>query len=170
MMATKTRDPLAHHYPITVFSYSDDNCSMEPKRKRTQYTVEELHKNNWWTAGARLRGGMEVVGTNPKGELISCYPEKLQLPNVVWITKWGIAVDKWVFLGLGMVSKPGFVRLSSWLSAWAAERKDMKPVIVELVEELEYRLRHLEDEACTRASRAFFFTLKSDANSTPEFG
>mgnify|MGYP003590163284 CR=1 FL=1 len=68
---------------------------------RQQFTVDELHKNNWWVAGARLRGGMDVVGTNPEGELISNYPEKLPLPKAVWVTKWGMSVDGWVLLGWG---------------------------------------------------------------------
>ena len=125
---------------------------------RLQYSVEELHKNNWWVAGARLRGGMDVVGTNPEGELISNYPEKLPLPKAVWVTKWGMSVDGWVLLGWGVAYKTNLDRLGNWVSAWVAEREDLKPAIMELLDELEYRMEHLNDEASTREPRAFFFT------------
>jgi len=131
---------------------------MEPTQKRAQFTCEELRQNNWWVTGAKMRGGMEVLGTDPQGELLYSHPEKLALPKAVWVTKWGVAVDGWVFLGFGVVSQTGLERVCAWVSAWAAERKNLKPVALELVEELEYRVKHLADDASTRDSRAFLFT------------
>lgn len=123
-----------------------------------QFTIDELYENNWWACGAKFRGGMEVLGTDPKGDLLYCHPEKLALPKAVWVTKWGVAVDGWVFLGFGVVSQTGLERIGSWVKAWAAERKNLKPVALELVEELEYRVKHLADDANTRDSRCYLFS------------
>ena len=108
--------------------------------------------------GGQISRGEVILGTNPVGELIYRYPAKLTLPHVVWVTQWGLAVDKWVFVGFGLVDHPVLDRFTGWLSAWIAERAEVKPVAVELVDEVEFRAKHLEDEAFTRAPRAFLFT------------
>lgn len=123
-----------------------------------QFTIDELHENNWWACGAKFRGGMEVLGTDPNGELLYSHPEKLAFPKAVWVTKSGMAVDGWVFLGFGIASKPGLERVCSWVSAWVQERQDLRLVVVDLVEELEYRVKHLADDASTRDSRVYLFT------------
>ena len=131
---------------------------MEPTKKRQHFNPDDLHKTNLWAVGVRFRGGPEIVGINPEGELIYRYPKKLSLPHVVWVTKWGMAVDKWVFLGFGLVDHPGLDHFTGWLTAWIAERAEVKPVAGELVDEVEFRAKHLEDEAFTREPRAFLFT------------
>jgi len=124
-------------------------------KKAKQFTAAELRENNWWTNGARIRGGMEVVGVDPQGMLISEFPEKMPLPGVVWVTNMGVVVDRWVFLGWGLSIQTNFRRLGSWLPAWAAEKPETKPVVWEFVEELEYRVKHLEEDDGTRESRCF---------------
>jgi len=120
-----------------------------------QFTDAELRENNWWTNGARFRGGMEVVGVDPQGMLISEFPEEMPLPQEFWVTSIGIVVDRCVFLGWGLSIQTNFQRLTSWLPAWAAEKTESRPVVCELVEELEYRVKHLEEDDDTRESRCF---------------
>ena len=54
----------------------------------------------------------------------------MALLKVGWVTKWAIAADSWSLLGLGAASKPNLDRLNVWVSAWAAEWEDLKPVII----------------------------------------
>ena len=43
------------------------------------------------------------------------------------MTKWGIAVNRWIFVGFGLFFKAGLNRMTGWLSAWIAECDDLKP-------------------------------------------
>jgi len=131
---------------------------MEQTKKREHLNPDDLHKTNLWAVGVRFRGSPGILGTNPEGNLLYRYPEKLQLPHVVWVTRWGIAVDRWVFIGFGLVDHPGLDHFTGWLTAWIAERAEVKPVVGELINEVEHRARHLEDEAFTREARGFFFS------------
>ena len=139
---------------------NDDNCAMGRQKKYKAFNIMEVDSHNWWAVGVKFRGGREIVGTSPEGEMLFSYPEKLPLPKAVYVTKWGVVVDKWVFVGFGIVAKPGLDRLMGWLRAWAAERNDLKPVVIELIDELVIRAKHLDDKASTRDSRVFLFNPK----------
>jgi hypothetical protein len=133
-------------------------------------TEEDLVGVNYWRRIVRLPRGRKVVGLNPAGKAISVYPKSLPLPKRVWVSKWGIAVDGWSLLGWGLASKTNLERLANWAGAWRAARPECVPLLNELIDHLEFRIRRIDDGPDTEGPRVFVFESMPDVHVPPVGG
>ncbi len=130
----------------------------EPIGRRTQLTAALLATPNWWTDDA----GIDVVGLTPQGEPLLIFPEKLTIPSEIWVTNRGFAVDDWIFFGRSLWVDVNSDRLDAWLDVWNEESDDTNQLLASLIEELNLRTDHSEEEGGTRGARVFLINPKPD--------
>ena len=116
----------------------------------------------WWICPTDCPARVEVVGVNPEGEPLWLYPVAVTLPTEIWVTRWGFTVDGWKFLGWSLWEKGNFDTLGRWVASWSRESDDVRRVLNEFLDELEWRCKNLVKAGTTRRARGFLFKPKPD--------
>ena len=132
------------------------------ERTNQQNTQLDRQPVLWWVGPPDASVRIQAVGVNPEGDPIWIFPEMLTLPTEIWITRWGFAIDDWKFVGWSLWTTGNMNRFGKWVAAWSRESEDVRPLLDEMMDEFDWRVRDMIKAGTTDEARVFFLKPKPD--------